>query len=84
MPPRSHRPTSNARDAPAVWDVETLRAERTESLLLEGKLIKDTAALQVSFAMTSLPGRQSGSERRVAEVRLARFRKDDGDRYFGP
>ncbi len=71
----------------AVWDFETHTvASEPESLLLEGKLIKeyrprynisfrdDKRFLVVKVDMTEPWPR----------FRLARFKKDDGARYFGP
>ncbi len=71
----------------AVWDFETHTvASEPESLLLEGKLIKeyrprynisfrdDKRFLVVKFDPTE----------EWPRFRLARFKKDDGARYFGP
>ncbi len=71
----------------AVWDFETHTVQsETESLLLEGKLIKeyrprynisfrdDKRFLLVKIDPTEVWPR----------FRLARFKKDDGARYFGP
>ena len=71
----------------AVWDFETHTVQsETESLLLEGKLIKeyrprynisfrdDKRFLVVKIDMTE----------EWPRFRLARFKKDDGARYFGP
>src|SRR5438105_10331205 len=71
----------------AVWDFETHTVQsEAESILLEGKLIKEyRPRYNVSFR----------DDKRVLLVkvdeteewprfRLARFKKDDGARYFGP
>jgi excinuclease ABC subunit C len=71
----------------AVWDFETHTVQsEAESLLLEGKLIKeyrprynisfrdDKRFLLVKVDMTE----------EWPRFRLARFKKDDGARYFGP
>jgi excinuclease ABC subunit C len=71
----------------ATWDFEThtVRSE-AESVLLEGKLIKDyRPRYNVSFRDDKrfLVVRVDLSEE-WPRFRLARFRKDDGSRYFGP
>jgi excinuclease ABC subunit C len=71
----------------AVWDFEThtVRSD-AESLLLEGKLIKEyRARFNVSFRDDKrlLLVKIDLSEE-WPRFRLARFKKDDGARYFGP
>ncbi len=71
----------------ATWDFEThvVRSE-AESLLLEGKLIKDyRPRYNVSFRDDKrfLVVKVDMSEM-WPRFRLARFKKDDGARYFGP
>src|SRR5713101_8000190 len=71
----------------AVWDFEThtVRSE-AESLLLEGKLIKEyRPRYNVSFRDDKrfLLVRVDTSEE-WPRFRLARFKKDNGSRYFGP
>ena len=71
----------------AVWDFEThtVRSD-TESLLLEGKLIKEyRPRYNVSFRDDKrfLLVKIDMSEE-WPRFRLARFKKDDGARYFGP
>ena len=71
----------------ATWDFEThtVRSE-TESVLLEGKLIKEyRPRYNVSFRDDKrfLVVRVDLSEE-WPRFRLARFKKDDGSRYFGP
>src|SRR5256886_10784804 len=71
----------------AVWDFEThtVRSE-AESLLLEGKLIKEyRPRYNVSFRDDKrfLLVKVDMSEE-WPRFRLARFKKDDGARYFGP
>jgi excinuclease ABC subunit C len=71
----------------AVWDFEThtVRSE-AESLLLEGKLIKEyRPRYNVSFRDDKrfLLVKIDTSEE-WPRFRLARFKKDDGARYFGP
>ena len=71
----------------ATWDFEThtVRSE-AESVLLEGKLIKEyRPRYNVSFRDDKrfLVVRVDLSEE-WPRFRLARFRKDDGSRYFGP
>src|SRR2546429_5668034 len=71
----------------AVWDFEThtVRSE-AESLLLEGKLIKEyRPRYNVSFRDDKrfLLVKIDLSEE-WPRFRLARFKKDDGARYFGP
>jgi excinuclease ABC subunit C len=71
----------------ATWDFEThtVRSE-AESVLLEGKLIKDyRPRYNVSFRDDKrfLLVRVDLSEE-WPRFRLARFKKDDGSRYFGP
>src|SRR5438874_1299416 len=71
----------------AVWDFEThtVRSE-AESVLLEGKLIKEyRPRYNVSFRDDKrfLVVRVDLSEE-WPRFRLARFKKDDGNRYFGP
>src|SRR5690349_20347102 len=71
----------------AVWDFEihTVRSD-AESVLLEGKLIKEyRPRYNVSFRDDKrfLVVRVDLSEE-WPRFRLARFKKDDGSRYFGP
>jgi excinuclease ABC subunit C len=71
----------------AVWDFEThtVRSD-AESLLLEGKLIKEyRPRYNVSFRDDKrfLLVKIDLSEE-WPRFRLARFKKDDGARYFGP
>src|SRR5438045_3344641 len=71
----------------AVWDFEThvVRSE-AESLLLEGKLIKDyRPRYNISFRDDKrfLLVKVDLSEE-WPRFRLARFKKDDSARYFGP
>src|SRR5881227_1564567 len=71
----------------ATWDFEThtVRSE-AESVLLEGKLIKEyRPRYNVSFRDDKrfLVVRVDLSEE-WRRFRLARFKKDDGSRYFGP
>jgi excinuclease ABC subunit C len=71
----------------AVWDFEThtVRSD-AESLLLEGKLIKEyRPRYNVSFRDDKrfLVVKVDMSEE-WPRFRLARFKKDDGARYFGP
>jgi excinuclease ABC subunit C len=71
----------------AVWDFEThtVRSE-AESLLLEGKLIKEyRPRYNISFRDDKrfLLVKIDTSEE-WPRFRLARFKKDDGARYFGP
>jgi excinuclease ABC subunit C len=71
----------------ATWDFEThtVRSE-AESVLLEGKLIKEyRPRYNVSFRDDKrfLLVRVDLSEE-WPRFRLARFKKDDGSRYFGP
>src|SRR5437016_14525775 len=71
----------------ATWDLEThtVRSE-AESVLLEGKLIKEyRPRYNVSFRDDKrfLLVRVDLSEE-WPRFRLARFKKDDGSRYFGP
>src|SRR5256885_2056978 len=71
----------------ATWNFEThtVRSE-AESVLLEGKLIKEyRPRYNVSFRDDKrfLPVRVDLSEE-WPRFRLARFKKDDGSRYFGP
>jgi excinuclease ABC subunit C len=71
----------------ATWDFEThtVRSE-AESVLLEGKLIKEyRPRYNVSFRDDKrfLVVRIDLSEE-WPRFRLARFKKDDGSRYFGP
>jgi len=71
----------------AVWDFETHTVQsEAESLLLEGKLIKDyRPRYNVSFRddkrflVVKVDPREEWPR-----FRLARFKKDDGARYFGP
>jgi excinuclease ABC subunit C len=71
----------------ATWDFEThtVRSD-AESVLLEGKLIKEyRPRYNVSFRDDKrfLVVRVDMSEQ-WPRFRLARFKKDDGSRYFGP
>src|SRR2546423_11383160 len=71
----------------ATWDFEThsVRSE-AESMLLEGKLIKEyRPRYNISFRDDKrfLVVRVDLSEE-WPRFRLARFKKDDGSRYFGP
>jgi excinuclease ABC subunit C len=71
----------------ATWDFEThtVRSE-AESVLLEGKLIKEyRPRYNISFRDDKrfLVVRVELSEE-WPRFRLARFKKDDGSRYFGP
>src|SRR5438034_10092294 len=71
----------------ATWDCEThiVRSD-AESVLLEGKLIKEYGPrYNVSFRDDKrfLVVRVDMSEE-WPRFRLARFKKDDGSRYFGP
>ena len=71
----------------AVWDFETftVRSE-AESLLLEGKLIKEyRPRYNISFRDDKrfLLVKVDPTEE-WPRFRLARFKKDDGARYFGP
>ena len=71
----------------ATWDFEThtVRSE-AESVLLEGKLIKEyRPRYNISFRDDKrfLVVRVNISEE-WPRFRLARFKKDDGSRYFGP
>lgn len=71
----------------AVWDFETHTvASEAESLLLEGKLIKDyRPRYNISFRDDKrfLVVKVDPTEE-WPRFRLARFKKDDGARYFGP
>ena len=71
----------------AVWDFETHTVQsEPESLLLEGKLIKEyRPRYNVSFRDDKrfLVVKVDLTEE-WPRFRLARFRKDDGARYFGP
>ncbi len=71
----------------AVWDFETHTvASEAESLLLEGKLIKEyRPRYNVSFRDDKrfLVVKLDETEE-WPRFRLARFKKDDGARYFGP
>jgi len=71
----------------AVWDFETHTvASEAESLLLEGKLIKEyRPRYNVSFRDDKrfLVVKVDPTEE-WPRFRLARFKKDDGARYFGP
>jgi len=70
----------------AVWDFEThtVRSD-AESLLLEGKLIKEYRPRYISFRDDKrfLLVKIDMSEE-WPRFRLARFKKDDNARYFGP
>jgi excinuclease ABC subunit C len=71
----------------AVWDFETHTvASEPESLLLEGKLIKEyRPRYNISFRDDKrfLVVKVDETEE-WPRFRLARFKKDDGARYFGP
>lgn len=71
----------------AVWDFETHTVQsETESLLLEGKLIKEfRPRYNISFRDDKrfLVVKVDPTEE-WPRFRLARFKKDDGARYFGP
>jgi excinuclease ABC subunit C len=71
----------------AVWDFETHTvASEAESVLLEGKLIKDyRPRYNISFRDDKrfLVVKVDPTEE-WPRFRLARFKKDDGARYFGP
>src|SRR5437870_431922 len=71
----------------AVWDFETHTVQsEAESLLLEGKLIKEyRPRYNVSFRDDKrfLVVKVDPTEE-WPRFRLARFKKDDGARYFGP
>ena len=71
----------------AVWDFETHTvASEAESILLEGKLIKDyRPRYNISFRDDKrfLVVKVDPTEE-WPRFRLARFKKDDGARYFGP
>src|SRR6478609_4879089 len=71
----------------AVWDFETHTvASEAESILLEGKLIKEyRPRYNISFRDDKrfLVVKVDPTEE-WPRFRLARFRKDDGARYFGP
>ncbi|HEY2712505.1 MAG TPA: excinuclease ABC subunit UvrC [Chthoniobacterales bacterium] len=71
----------------AVWDFETHTvASEPESLLLEGKLIKEyRPRYNISFRDDKrfLVVKLDETEE-WPRFRLARFKKDDGARYFGP
>jgi excinuclease ABC subunit C len=71
----------------AVWDFETHTvASEAESLLLEGKLIKEyRPRYNISFRDDKrfLVVKVDPAEE-WPRFRLARFKKDDGARYFGP
>lgn len=71
----------------AVWDFETHTvASEPESLLLEGKLIKEyRPRYNISFRDDKrfLVVKYDPTEE-WPRFRLARFKKDDGARYFGP
>lgn len=71
----------------AVWDFETHSVQsEAESLLLEGKLIKEyRPRYNISFRDDKrfLLVKVDQTEE-WPRFRLARFRKDDGARYFGP
>ncbi|MEO8439505.1 MAG: excinuclease ABC subunit UvrC, partial [Spartobacteria bacterium] len=71
----------------AVWDFETHTvASEPESLLLEGKLIKEyRPRYNISFRDDKrfLVVKVDPAEE-WPRFRLARFKKDDGARYFGP
>ncbi len=71
----------------AVWDFETHTvASEPESLLLEGKLIKEyRPRYNISFRDDKrfLVVKVDQTEE-WPRFRLARFKKDDGARYFGP
>ena len=71
----------------AVWDFETHTvASEAESILLEGKLIKEyRPRYNISFRDDKrfLVVKVDPTEE-WPRFRLARFKKDDGARYFGP
>src|SRR5438045_6495285 len=71
----------------AVWDFETHTVQsEPESILLEGKLIKEyRPRYNISFRDDKrfLVVKVDPSEE-WPRFRLARFKKDDGARYFGP
>lgn len=71
----------------AVWDFETHTVQsEAESILLEGKLIKEyRPRYNVSFRDDKrfLVVKVDPTDQ-WPRFRLARFRKDDGARYFGP
>ena len=71
----------------AVWDFETHAVQsEAESLLLEGKLIKEyRPRYNISFRDDKrfLVVKVDPTEE-WPRFRLARFKKDDGARYFGP
>src|SRR6187397_2217649 len=71
----------------AVWDFETHTVQsEPESLLLEGKLIKEyRPRYNISFRDDKrfLVVKVDPTEE-WPRFRLARFKKDDGSRYFGP
>src|SRR5213082_2471711 len=71
----------------AAWDFETHTVQsEAESLLLEGKLIKDyRPRYNISFRDDKrfLVVKVDPTEE-WPRFRLARFKKDDGARYFGP
>ncbi len=71
----------------AVWDFETHTVQsEAESVLLEGKLIKDyRPRYNISFRDDKrfLLVKVDPTEE-WPRFRLARFKKDDGARYFGP
>ncbi len=71
----------------AVWDFETHTvASEAESILLEGKLIKEyRPRYNISFRDDKrfLVVKVDPAEE-WPRFRLARFKKDDGARYFGP
>src|SRR5437763_3090226 len=71
----------------AVWDFETHTVQsEPESLLLEGKLIKEyRPRYNISFRDDNrfLVVKVDPTEE-WPRFRLARFKKDDGARYFGP
>jgi excinuclease ABC subunit C len=71
----------------AIWDFETHTvASEAESLLLEGKLIKEyRPRYNISFRDDKrfLVVKVDPTEE-WPRFRLARFKKDDGARYFGP
>ncbi len=71
----------------AVWDFETHTvASEAESILLEGKLIKEyRPRYNISFRDDKrfLVVKLDPTEE-WPRFRLARFKKDDGARYFGP
>src|SRR4029453_4005441 len=71
----------------ATWDFEThtVRSD-AESVLLEGKLIKEyRPRFNISFrADKGFLGVRIDLSEEWPRFRLARFKKDDGSRYFGP